>query len=66
MVDGVLASSYPSTHHDLAHIGILPIRFFPGIISKIFGDDDGSETFVNIAADLGEWFLPYGQKYGEM
>ena len=39
VVDSVLASCYPSAHHDLAHIALTPIRWFPKIFEWIFGDD---------------------------
>ena len=31
VVGGVLASCYPSVPHDLAHMGMTPIRLFPSI-----------------------------------
>ena len=31
VVDGVLASCYAFADHDLAHIGITPMRWFPDI-----------------------------------
>ena len=58
VVDGILASCYPSCDHDLAHIGMSPIQFFPTIMEWIFGEDNGSSTYVNIVNDLGEWVLP--------
>ena len=66
IVDRVLASCYGSFDHDLAHAVMLPVRFLPRTISEIFGDENGSEIFVNIAEGLGEWLLPYGQKYGKI
>ena len=66
MVDGVLASCYPSSHHDVIHVGMSPLRLFPHIVSDIFGEDNGFATFVDIAADLGEWVIPCEQKYGEI
>ena len=58
MVDGILASCYASVDHDLAHIGMLPIRLFPTIMEWIFGDANGSSAYVNIAENIGGWFLP--------
>ena len=58
VVDGILASCYPSCYHDLAHIGMSPIQFFPTIMEWMFGEDNGSSTYVNIVNDLGEWVLP--------
>ena len=58
VVDGVLAYCYPSADHDLAHIGMMPIKYFPGIMELIFGEDNGFSVFSNIANDLGGWVLP--------
>ena len=58
VVDGVLASCYPSVHHDLAHIGMTPIRWFPEIIEWIFGDNSGSLSFVIISEELEKWIMP--------
>ena len=55
MVDGILASCYPSTNHDLAQIGMLPIKYFPVIMEWIFGEDSGSSAYSNIANYLGGW-----------
>ena len=37
MVDGVLASCYPSTDHDVGHLGMAPMRWFPTFMEPIFG-----------------------------
>ena len=58
VVDGVLASCYPSAQHDLAHIGMAPIRWFPKIFEWIFGDEHGIQGYVKMAEDLGQWILP--------
>ena len=58
VVDEVLASCYPSANHDLAHIGMMPTRYFPSIMELIFGEDNGFSVFSNIANDLGGWVLP--------
>ena len=60
VVDGVLASCYASFHHDLAHIAMTPIRWFPGIIEWIFGENNGTPTYVDIVGDLGRLLLPFG------
>ena len=61
VVDGILASCYPSVHHDLAHIGMVHIRWFPKEIEWIFGEDDGIKGYVSIAEDVNGWVLPYQQ-----
>ena len=53
MVDGVLASCYPSMNHDLSHFGTALIRWFPGVMERIFGDDNGLHNYAKITADLG-------------
>ena len=58
VVDRILASCYPSANHDLAHVGVLPIKYFPWIMEWIFGEDSGSLAYSNIANDIGEWVVP--------
>ena len=52
VVDGVLASCYASANHDLADIGVLPVKYFPWIMEWIFGEDSGLSTYSNIANTL--------------
>ena len=59
IVDGVLASCYPSADHNLAHFGMSPIRLFPTIVEWIFGKDVESPGFLNVVNELGGWMLPY-------
>ena len=58
VVDGILASCYASCDHDSAHIGMLPIQLFPTLMKWVFGDDNGSPAYVNIAGNIGGWMLP--------
>ena len=58
MVDGILASCYASFNHNLAHLTMTPMRWFPQITAWIFGENNGSPTFVNIAKHLGKWLMP--------
>ena len=58
MVDGVLASCYPSADHDLAHIGMTPIRWFPGMVEWIFGNDDGWQVYTKISRNVGRFAFP--------
>ena len=62
MVDGILASCYPSTDHDMAHLGMAPMRWIPEIIKCIFGNDPGFPSYVNIARKLGTWIIPLEQE----
>ena len=63
VVDGVLASCYADFDHDLGHITITPIQWFPEIIRQIFGDDAGFPVFVDMARELGMMMLPHGQYF---
>ena len=59
MVDGVLASCYAhSPDHDLAHLVMAPLRWFPEILRCIFGEDIESPVYVKIAADVGNGVWP--------
>ena len=60
VVDGVLASCYAAfPDHDLAHIGMIPIRLFPEITVWIFGDYNSSSVIGEIFKHLGEFMLPF-------
>ena len=58
VVDGVLASCYASFDHDLAHFAMTPIQWFPEIIHWIFGENDGSSGYHDIAKEFGRLILP--------
>ena len=58
VVDGVLASCYPSAHHDLTHIGVTPMRWCPKMFKWIFGVDNGILGYVRMAEELGMWITP--------
>ena len=45
--DGILASCYASSDHDMAHFAMTPIQWFPEIRHWIFGKDDGSPAYAN-------------------
>ena len=57
VVDGILASCYASFDHDLGHIAITPIQWFPEIIEWFFG---GFPDYVGISKMLGRVGLPHG------
>ena len=59
MVEGILASCYPSTYHDMGHLAMTPIRWLPRMIEWIFGDDNGFQAFPNILEHVGRSILPY-------
>ena len=58
VIDGVLASCYPSAHHDLAHIGMIPIRWFPDTFKWIFGNENGILFYVTMTEEIGMWVIP--------
>ena len=66
MVDGVLASCYASADHDLGHIGLTPIRLFPGMVEMIFGNDERSPAYVSIIRSTKgvKNMLPFGSAIG--
>ena len=60
VVDGVLASCYPSCNHDVAHIGMTPLNWFPKILQWIIGEDNGFLVYVNILDHIGRLVVPDG------
>ena len=64
MVDGILASCYASfPNHDLAHIGMTPLRWFPVVTQWIFGKDNGSPLFTEIAGYVAGIIMPFELKF---
>ena len=63
VVDGVLASCYATVDHDLGHIAMAPMRWFPGMMGWIFGDDDGFSVYARIGQNLKSVILPEGLSY---
>ena len=66
LVDGVLASCYAFPDHDVAHIGITPIRWFPQITRLIFGMEDGIHGYVNVLEHFGDLFFSRQQRLGRI
>ena len=56
----MLASCYTSVDHDLAHIAMTPMQWFPKIAKAIFGEDDGY-AFVRVTKELYKSVMPNGQ-----
>ena len=52
IVDGILASCYASSGHDVAHFVMAPIHWFPEMMNWTFGKEDGSPAYVNILKGL--------------
>ena len=59
IVDGVLASCYASVDHDLAHIGMTPLRWFPKLVELLFGREDEKPVYVNLNEEFGRWLLTH-------
>ena len=57
IVDGVLASCYATVDHDFGHIAMGPLRWFPGTMGWIFGEDDGLSVYARIGENLKNTFL---------
>ena len=58
IVDGILASCYALSDHDMAHIGMLPMRWFPGLSERVFGKDSESPNFINVIGELANIVFP--------
>ena len=59
VIDGMLASCYAFSDHNLAHITVTPMLWFPEMIEWIFGMEKVSQGYVNILTDLGKLLLPF-------
>ena len=58
VVDDVLASCYAYAHHDLVHVAMTPIRWFPKILEWIFGNENGIPNYAGMVDELGMWVIP--------
>ena len=61
LVNGILASTYASFDHDLAHIAMFPMQWIPDIMKLIFGQDNGSPVYVHTVKHFGRYLLPQEQ-----
>ena len=60
VVDGVLASCYASFFdHDLAHMIMLPMKWFPEILEEVLSSDKGWQFFVKISMAVGELIISH-------
>ena len=57
VVDGVLSSCYASVHHDVAHITMTPLRWFPEFTKGLMGEDGGFAVYAKMA-ELFEGLIP--------
>ena len=58
IVDGVLASCYASFDHDLAHLFMSPMQWFPGILGWIFGEGNHEPGYVTYVKMVGRVLAP--------
>ena len=65
VVGGVLASCYASFDHDLAHFAMIPMQWYPEMTQWIFGVDNGTPDYLNIAKVFGRLVLPSELLYGK-
>ena len=65
IVDRVLASCCGSFEHDLAHIMMAPLQWFPEIVEMIFGETNVFSTYVEFGIELGRSLLPNGLQFLE-
>ena len=63
MVDKVLASCYPSADHDILHNGLVLVRYFPEVISWIFGEDNGFSSYIKIIEHCHKWIITNNHIY---
>ena len=60
-MDGVVASCYAYFSHDLDHITMTPMRWFPETMRLVFGDGDGFPMFIQLAMDVARVVTPVYQ-----
>ena len=65
VVDDILASCHASTDHDLAYFGMVPMQWFPEILGWLFGKENETQVYANVAEKLGKRVLPYNSMYKE-
>ena len=65
MVDGVLTSCYAFFDHDLSHIAMAPMQWFPVIVEWLFGKDNGSSDYIDITKYVGRMLLPHGSTFSK-
>ena len=63
VVDEVLASCYAFGDHDLAHIAIALVRYFPELIMWIFGEENGFSSYPKIIQHFHKWVIPNNHLY---
>ena len=54
LVDGVLASCYASFNHDIQHVVMKPLLWFPSIMDLLLGEEKSLSSYVTILEHVGE------------
>ena len=53
LVDGVLASCYASFNHDIQHVVMKPLVWFPSVVDLLLGEDMSLHSYVTILQHVG-------------
>ena len=53
LVDGVLASCYASFDHDVQHIVMKPLLWFPNMMDLLLGEEKSIHSYVTILQHVG-------------
>ena len=53
-MDGVLASCYASFDHDIQHIVLQPLLWFPSLMDLLLGEEESLNSYVTILEHVGE------------
>ena len=54
LVDGVLASCYASFNHDIQHVVMKPLLWFPSMMDLLLGEEKAIHSYVTILQHVGE------------
>ena len=52
LVDGVLASCYASFDHDIQHVIMKPLLWFPSMMDVLLGEENYMHSYVTILEDV--------------
>ena len=58
LVDGILASCYASSHHDLGHLALAPIRYLLTLMDCMFGQSNDYPGYVKLIEDFEKIMSP--------
>ena len=53
LVDGILASCYASFDHDIQHIVMKPLLWFPSIMDQLLGEEKSMHAYVTLLQHIG-------------